>query len=105
MAGQRDGEAQQGGVLRRLSFDQQGYGIAKHRDGSALIRYAAANKEGSGNMENVIKGILLALCGMGVGATAVWMALWRPKPIPEREARRRAEALYRRLMDERGWTE
>ena len=63
---QRQGEAQQGGVLRRhsmaqqregtalfgvarrLSFDQQGYGIAKHRDGSALIRYARQTKKGAG---------------------------------------------------------
>ena len=44
----------------------------------------------------------LVLCGIGIGAAITWRILWRPKPMTQEQARRRAEALYNRLIREVG---
>ena len=50
--------------------------------------------------EIIIKCIALVLCGAGIGSMITWRIMYQPRPMTQAEARRRAQELYEKLLEE-----
>ena len=53
-------------------------------------------------MEVIFKCLALVACGIAIGAIAMWRVMYTPPPMTREKAKREAEKLYAKLLQEVG---